>query len=84
MMPDTDALERSLRQLPMIAPDPARADRLRARCLAELTARHRRAERAARRWDAAGRVLGPALVGGLCAIYLVAVIGNALRIHGVL
>jgi hypothetical protein len=28
-------------------------------------------------------VLGPALVGGLCAIYLVAIIGNALRIHGV-
>lgn len=86
MMPDpvTDALDRSLRQLPMIAQDPVRVDRLRARCRAELTDRHRRARRAARRWDAAGRVLGPALVGGLCAVYLVAVIGNALRIHGVL
>ena len=86
MMPDTvtDALDRSLRRLPLIAPDPARADLLRARCRAELTGRHRRAQRAARRWDAAGQVLGPALVGGLCAIYLVAVIGNALRIHGVL
>lgn len=84
MMPDTDAIERSLSQLPVIAPDPVRVDRLRARCRAELTDRHRRAQRAARQWSAAGRVLGPALVGGLCAIYLVAIIGNALRIHGVL
>ena len=85
MTPDTVTdIDRSLRQLPRIAQDPVRADLLRARCRAELTDRHRRAQRAARRWDGAGRVLGPALVGGLCAIYLVAVIGNALRIHGVL
>ena len=85
MTPDTVTdIERSLRQLPRVAQDPVRADLLRARCCAELTDHHRRAERTAPRWDAAGRVLGPALVGGLCAIYLVAIIGNALRIHGVL
>jgi hypothetical protein len=50
----------------------------------ELARREERSRRAAEWWSAARRVLAPALVGGLCVIYLAAVVGNALRLGGAL
>jgi hypothetical protein len=79
-----DRLDRSLRDLRAMAQDHARADRVRARCRMELARREERSRRAAEWWSAARRVLAPALVGGLCVIYLAAVVGNALRLGGAL
>jgi hypothetical protein len=86
MRPDpvTELVERSLRHLPAIAPDRARGDRLRMRCHAELARGRTQAQRAVRRAEVTDRILGPALVVALCAVYLAAVLGNALRLHGVI
>lgn len=86
MTPDTvtEPVERSLRHLPAITPDRARGDRLRMRCHAELARGRTRVQRAARRAEVVDRILGPALVVALCAVYMAAVVGNALRLHGVI
>lgn len=68
---DTDPILRSVRQLPMLAPDRGRADRLRARCRARLE--HRGAVK--------DRRLGPALIAGLCLLYLSAIVHDVLRLR---
>lgn len=60
--------------VPVLIPDSARAEQLRARCHAQL-ARQRR--RSARRVEVAGfgkSVLGPAIVWGLCVVYVSALV----------
>jgi hypothetical protein len=79
-----DSIDRGLEHLRKLAPDPNRADRLRAKLRTELVRREARARRGARRWGAVRGVLAPVLVGGLCVLYLAAVVGNALRLNGVL
>jgi hypothetical protein len=79
-----DCIDRGLEHLRKLAPDRDRADRLRAKLRTELVRREARARRGARRWDAVRCVLAPVLVGGLCVLYLAAVVGNALRLNGVL
>jgi hypothetical protein len=79
-----DSIDRSLEHLRKLAPDRDRADRVRAKLRTELVRREARARRGARRWDAVQRLLAPVLVGGLCVLYLAAVVGNALRLNGVL
>ena len=71
-----------IEELPLLTPDPERANRLRARCHTRLERiRHSRHEAAlpkrtlvqARRWERA-------LVGGVCVIYISAVVRTALQV----
>ena len=65
-------------------PDPARAAVTRARCHAVLERRRARRLRSAGgfTWAAWRRSLEPALVGCLCAVYLVEVLARAWRLYG--
>jgi hypothetical protein len=64
-----------------VSPDPARAERVRSRCQAELTRRRHRAERTARRRILTRRVLAPAFVGGFCLLYLSAVVYDVVQLY---
>lgn len=63
--------------LTLLTPDPSRADRLRARCHDRL-ARHRRAEAESAQPKHAG--LERAIVGGVCVIYMSAVVLTAVQV----
>ncbi len=74
------APDRELAGMPVLLPDSARAEQLRARCHAQL-ARQRR--RSARRVEVAGygrSVFGPAIVWGLCAVYISAMVGTVVSL----
>jgi len=70
----TDAVMDALGRAPRLDLDAPRVEQIRARCQASLAARGRP------RWRA-GR-LEPALVTGLCAIYLAEVVRRALQLLG--
>lgn len=55
--------------LPSTAPDPVRADAIRARCHAQLARNRRRSERAARVALVTRRTVAPLVVGALSALY---------------
>jgi hypothetical protein len=76
-----DPLLRALRRLPGAEPDAARDASVRGRCRATLVGRRRRDERQAHRAAFARRVLEPALVGGLCLVYLAEVLRAALQLR---
>jgi hypothetical protein len=67
-------LDDRLAVLPAIAPDPVRAERVRARCRGQLVQRVNRAEARRRRVQ---RVVAPALVGSVCLVYFALVLANA-------
>jgi hypothetical protein len=67
-----DPVVRQLRRLEMLAPDQRRAEQIRERCRGRL-----------RRPPPASR-LGPALVTGLCVLYLFAIVIDVLRLRGVI
>jgi hypothetical protein len=71
----TDPLLRLLRDLPQVGVDPSRADRIRTRCHAALSAPHRN------RWSEAAHLWTP-VAAGLGGIYLVALLRQALRAYG--
>ena len=75
----SDPLSRILAGLPSAEPDPARADRVRARCRATLTRLqpHRPQPRRVTRFWAP-------LVAGLGGVYLTEVIRQALHLYGIL
>lgn len=62
----------------ILTPDPARAERVRARCRAQLERRQRRAARTTET-GFAWRVLAPAVVGAVCVFYVSVVVATALR-----
>jgi hypothetical protein len=76
-----DPILRRLSRLPMPAPDAARARRVVERGHAVAA---RRRSRALARHRFARRVVEPALVGGFSLAYLVALVHDLLRWHGVL
>ena len=78
-----DPLLRSLERLSPLAPDPARAHRVRARCRAHLARIQRRSDRTARIAEFAQRVVAPAMLGGVCVLYAVALVVLTLRLYGV-
>jgi hypothetical protein len=80
---DEDLLGR-LRALPVAQPDATRLEGVRARCHVMLQQRQERAERARPRVSFSARVLEPALVAGLSASYLLAILFVLLRLHGIL
>ena len=74
-----DPMLRALRRLPDAAPDEAREARVRARCHAALERARRRRERPAR-GSTALQIVEAALVGGLCLLYLSAVLHEVGRL----
>jgi hypothetical protein len=85
---DADGLQRLL----TLSPDATRAERTRARCHRELGRRRRRAvSRAALAGSTfalratvdkyAWRVVGPAVVGGVCVLYAAALLATVLRLE---
>jgi len=79
-----DASAASLDGLLRLAPDPDRAERVRVRCRTRLGRSRRRTARMAVMTGRAWRLLAPAVVGGLCVLYLVALVATALRLEGVI
>ena len=76
-----DATLRRLRRLRVLEPDRARAERVRARCHDMIARRQKRAEPTTGSDGFTAVVLQPALVGGLCISYLLAVVYDVIRLH---
>ena len=79
-----DPMMRNLGRLRPLVPDPSHAERVRAMCHAELGRRRRRWERAARLAESTRRVLAPAVLAGVCVLYVAALVGTVLRLRGVI
>jgi len=81
MIPDDPVLS-ALSALPPPGPDPARAAGVRRRCHAVLKRRSGVRPIATLAGDLLRRFLEPALVAGLCAVYLAEVIRRAAALFG--
>lgn len=71
----------SLKRLMILAPDAGRSDRVRERCRMQLKRNSRRRTRIAVTKEFTARVLVPALVGGFCLLYIVALVITTLRLE---
>jgi hypothetical protein len=69
-----------LQQLLTLTPDASRVQRTRGLCHAELRRRGRRAASRAAIAVYAWRVVGPAVVGGVCVLYAVALLATTIRL----
>ncbi len=81
-----DAHDRMLQDLALLrqlAPDPARAERVRARSRAQLR-RNRPSDLSATIGAFALRILAPAVVGCLGILYMAELVAAALRLNGIL
>ena len=67
---DNDPILLSVRRLQILTPDDARTERVRARCRARL----------GDRGPARNHQFGPALIAGLCVLYLSAIVHDVLRL----
>ncbi len=76
--------DRRMDALRRLAPESARAERVRARCHRQLERRERRHVPAGAMTGRARRALAPMVVGGLCLVYLIAFVVTTLRVEGVL
>ena len=76
-----DAGVDTLDRLMTLAPDPARAERVRARCRAQLERSQRRAERTTEISGFASRVLAPAVVGAFCVFYTAVLVALAVQLE---
>jgi hypothetical protein len=74
-----DQVLQNLALLPPLTPDPARTARARARCRTQLACIQRRSQARFGR-----RMLAPAVVLGLCALYFASLLRTALTLRGVL
>lgn len=79
-----DQLLQNMARLQPLTPAPLRTARTRARCRAQLARIRRRSEHPARTARFVRRVLAPAVVLGLCALYVASLVGTALHLRGVL
>jgi hypothetical protein len=85
MTTDDSLVDSSMRELSVLtvrAPDPARAARIAARCHAVMASRHRASSTPAPLRTPWHRSLEPALVGGLCVVFLFEVLARALALYG--
>ncbi len=78
-----DPMLRNLRLLRQLPPDPGRADRVRARCRAELQ-RKPPAKRLSGPMGFTRETLVPVAVGGLYLLYVAGLFDFALRLQGIL
>jgi len=67
-----------LRRLTALAPEPARAERVRARCRTQLEQGRRRETRTRQLAEFAGRVLAPVVVGAFCVFYVAVLVATTL------
>lgn len=78
-----DPILGAVKRVPVLAPDEVRADKVRARCRAVLARRARQARR-----EPGPRsiplLLAQAVIGGVCVVYLSAVLGALVTLRGVL
>lgn len=79
-----DAGVAGLGELLRLIPDPERAERVRLRCRARLARSRRRTARRAAIGERAFRSLAPVVVGGVCVLYVIALVATTLRLEGVL
>ena len=75
-----DPMLQSLTRLRRVSPDPARAERVRARCRARLFAPRRLKRTAVAEF--ARCIVPPVVVGSWCALYIAGLVVLALRLHG--
>ena len=73
-----------LDRLQRLAPDADRAERVRVRCRTRLERSRRRVASTDVSGGRARRLLGPVVVGGVCAFYVVALLEATLRLQGIL
>jgi hypothetical protein len=78
MSPETYDPVPGLRSLRPLSPEPIRAARVRARCHAQLQRSHR-LRPAVPPAGSGRRVVGPAIVGCICVLYITGLISIALR-----
>jgi hypothetical protein len=76
-----DVGREGLQRLLTLLPDASRAERTRARCHAQLRRRRQRAASRTALAAYAWRVVGPALVGGVCILYAAALLTTTLRLE---
>jgi hypothetical protein len=74
----------SLKRLMPLTPDPDRSERVRVRCRMQLERNGRNRARTAVIRGFTSRVLAPAVIGGFCLLYVVALVATTLRLEGVL
>jgi hypothetical protein len=77
-----DAAADSLGRLRPLAPDPARAERVRMTCRTQLGRSRRRAARTTVITGFAWRVLAPVVLGAFCVVYVVVLVAITLRLEG--
>ena len=75
---NTDALG-----LVTLTPDPGRAERVRAKCRAQLGRHERRAARRAEITKSAWQVLAPALLGAFCVFYVTVLVATTIRLEDI-
>ena len=75
-----DSRRDGLQQLLTLTPDAGRAHRTRGLCHEELRRRRRRAASRTAVAVYAWRVVGPAVVGGVCVLYAVALLATTIRL----
>jgi hypothetical protein len=78
-----DPMLQQLSRLRPLSPDPARAERVRTQCRAQLVCT-RRSERAAAIAAFARASLGPALIGSVCVLYLVELVDAVLGLRSLI
>jgi hypothetical protein len=79
-----EPMMRNLGRLRPLVPDPSHAERVRASCHAQLGRRRRRREHVAGLAESTRRVFAPAVLGGVCVLYVAALVGTVLRLRGVI
>ena len=80
---DQDAGVDGLDRLMTLAPDPDRAERVRAKCRTQLVRNRRRAARTAEIAGFAWGGLGPAVVGAVCVFYTAVLMATTIRLENV-
>ena len=78
-----DASLERLERLQSLAPDPRRAERVRARCRARLSQRRQRTTPPAMTNGFGRRVLAAVVVGGVCLLYVASLVTTTLRFQRV-
>ena len=78
--PDDPMFER-LKQLPSLAPDRERTDRLRVRCRTQLGRSRRYRARTNEFTGFRRSAIGPIVFAAFCLLYVVGLVATALRLH---
>ena len=68
--------------LPRLAPDPQRAERVRARCRARLARSRRHSMRMAAVTGRATQVFAAAVIAAFCVLYVLGLVTTTLRVEG--